>query len=72
VTAPAKTPATPRERVESFIDRTRCDAGAYVGQSLLGDGYMQVCFERASYCTLPEGRAIYKDGTGYTRPAKGN
>jgi hypothetical protein len=65
-------PLTPRERVESFIERLRHDVGAFVGQQLLADGYMQVRFERASYCTLPDGKAIYRDGTGYQRPATGN
>jgi hypothetical protein len=70
-TAPL-TPLTPRERVESFIDRTRCNAGAFVGQSLLGDGYIQIRFQRASYFTLPDSKAaIYKDGCGYTRPRAG-
>ena len=67
------TPSTPRERVESFIDRTRQDAGEFIGQSLLADGYIQIRFERQTYFTLPDGRAIYRDGCGYERPrSQGN
>jgi hypothetical protein len=65
-------PLSPRERVESFIDRLRHDAGAFVGQQLLADGYMQIRFEHATYFTLPEGKAIYRDGCGYTRPNTGS
>jgi hypothetical protein len=61
-------PESPRERVENFIGRHRLDAGEFLRQQQLEDGYMRVEFEKLTFFTPKNGRAIYQDGTGYERP----
>jgi hypothetical protein len=59
---------TARERVESFIERRRADAGEFVSESPTVDGYLEVRFERATFFIPPEDKAVYQDGIGYKRP----
>lgn len=59
---------TPRERVESFIERRREDVGAFVSQGLAPDGYVEVRFEKATFFTPPDDRVVYRGGVGYERP----
>lgn len=59
---------TPRERVESFIERRREDVGEFVSQNLAADGYVEVGFEKATFFTPPEDRVVYRGGIDYQRP----
>jgi hypothetical protein len=59
---------TARERVESFIERRRADAGGFVSENPTADGYLEVRFERATFFTPPEDKAVYQGGMGYKRP----
>jgi hypothetical protein len=70
-TRPGKTimkKETARERVESFIERRRADAGEFVSGSPTVDGYLEVRFERVTFFTSPEDKAVYQDGISYRRP----
>lgn len=59
---------TPRERVESFIERRREDVGAFVSQNPTADGYVEVRFEKATFFTPPEDKVVYRGGIDYQRP----
>jgi hypothetical protein len=59
---------TPRERVQSFIERRREDVGEFVAERLTADGYVQVRFEKATFYTPPEDKAVYRGEISYERP----
>lgn len=61
-------PKTPRERVEDFIARRRLDAGEFLRQRQLADGYMRVEFEKFTFFTPKNNKAVYQDGVDYERP----
>jgi len=59
---------TPRERVESFIERRRLDAGEFVSEKLASDGYVEVRFTKAVFYTPPDDKVVYQGDVDYERP----
>jgi hypothetical protein len=59
---------TPRERVESFIERRRAIVGEYIGESLAPDGYVEIRFEKGTFYTPPDDKVVYQGDTNYERP----
>ena len=64
-----KKPEGPRERVEGFAAHRREDPGGFISMEQLIDGYVRVRFQNATYFTPLNDKVVYKEGSGYRRPA---
>ena len=58
-----------RDRCADFARRCHVDAGDFVKEEKLPDGYTRVVFERAAFFTTPfRNASIYREGSNYERP----